>query len=93
MSVIYEYKRQQQGMRYLYRFDTSGGKLKLTYDQPTGDNTQELNTSTSALAIPAIKAIVDYFAQEFDVNAATTAFNLNSVKLNPASNSWVIFSR
>ena len=92
---MYEYKKKTTGMKYLYRFDTSSGKFKLTYDKPTGDNTQELNTSTSALSIPAIKAIVDYFAQEFDVNAATTAFNLNSVKLAPASNSgsWVILSR
>ena len=95
LGIMYEYKKKMTGMKYLYHFDTSGGKLKLTYDQPTGDNTQELNTSTSALTIPAIKAIVDYFNQEFNVNAATTAFNLNSVKLASASNSgsWVILSR
>lgn len=95
LSVMYEYKRQPKGMKYLYRFDTSGGKFKLIYDKPTGDDAPELNTSTSALSIPAIKAIVDYFAQEFEVNAATTAFNLNSVKLAPTSNSgsWVILSR
>ncbi len=74
-------------MKYLYTMDNSGGKMKLVYSQPTGNNDQELRLATIGLDQPSVKEAINFFSQEFEVGAALTAFNLNSVRLAPASDS------
>ncbi|MBO4658205.1 MAG: DUF4302 domain-containing protein [Prevotella sp.] len=100
LQVAYKNKpkkgRESTGyMQYLYNMNNSGGKFKLTYNKPYGTTSQEENTSMIGLDQPSVKAVVDFFAQEFEIGGGTTAFNLNTVRLSPSSatSSYIIMSK
>ena len=72
-------------MKYLYTYESAGNKTRLVFNKATGNDEAELRTSTIGLDQPSVKEAIDFFSQEFEVGAATTAFNLNSVRLSPSS--------
>ena len=97
LQVVYSLKLPKQKAQstsgnYAFRVERNGDNVRFIYDQPVtvGNSTAEASASLLTIA-PAIQTLINYFGQEFIIDAAETRFLLNSIKLVPTSDSsaWV----
>ena len=97
LQVVYsvkisKQKAQSTTVNYAFNVSQNGDNVRFTYDQPVTVGNSTAETAAGMLDIvPAIKDLINYFGQEFSIDAAETRFLLNGIKLTPtADNSaWV----
>ncbi|MBR6179973.1 MAG: DUF4302 domain-containing protein [Prevotella sp.] len=97
LQVVYsvkisKQKAQSTSVNYAFNVSQNGDNIRFTYDQPITVGTSTAEAAAGMLdVVPAIKDLINYFGQEFSIDAAETRFLLNTIKLTPtADNSaWV----
>ena len=83
LRVDYNNKKSKADYEFTQQADASG--ITLTYVGPTTDA-----AATLLSKVPTLQTILDLFKNKFAVTAATTKFNLSSVKLTFDADNWVV---
>lgn len=81
--VDYNNKKSKAEYEYTQQADASG--VTFTYVSPTTDA-----AATLLEKLPSLQALIDIFKNKFAVTAASTKFNLSTIKLTFDADNWVV---
>jgi len=88
LGIRYNYNRQNSSVYYLLSTEQDGEDVTITYT-PSSDSSEKLME-----LFPVIRDFVNLLAQRFTGSAATTQFDLNTIKLTSVQdpNTWIILT-